>query len=110
MTAVAANAAAIERRRPSRALRRLLRRRGAVVAGVVVLLFIAIAVVAPIVAPYDPLAPNYLLVRKAPSLVHWMGTDELGRDVFSRVIWGARASLLAGLISVALSVAFGVPI
>jgi peptide/nickel transport system permease protein len=49
-------------------------------------------------------------VRKAPSAAHWFGTDEIGRDVLSRVIWGARASLLAGLVSVCISLAFGVPI
>jgi peptide/nickel transport system permease protein len=99
-----------EPRRGSRPLRRLLRRRGAVAASVIVVFFVAIAAFAPLVAPYDPVAPSYLMIRKAPSLIHWMGTDEIGRDVLSRVIWGARASLLAGLTSVAISILFGVPI
>jgi peptide/nickel transport system permease protein len=49
-------------------------------------------------------------VRKAPSAVHWLGTDEIGRDVLARLIWGARASLLAGVVSVAIALALGVPI
>ena len=53
------------------------------------------AVAAPLLAPYDPLANDWLAVRQAPSLAHPMGTDDLGRDVLSRVIWG-RADLAAG--------------
>ena len=49
-------------------------------------------------------------IRKAPSAAHWFGTDEIGRDVLSRVIWGARASLLAGVVSVLISLSIGVPI
>ena len=49
-------------------------------------------------APYDPAATSWSLIRKAPSWAHWMGTDENGRDVLARVIWGARASLLAGVV------------
>jgi peptide/nickel transport system permease protein len=49
-------------------------------------------------------------VRKAPTAAHWFGTDEIGRDVLSRVVWGARASLLAGLVSVGISLAIGVPV
>jgi peptide/nickel transport system permease protein len=108
--ATAADETLSEPRRGSRPLRRLLKRRGAVAASVIVVFFVAVAAFAPLVAPYDPVAPSYLLIRKAPSLIHWMGTDEIGRDVLSRVIWGARASLLAGLTSVAISILFGVPI
>lgn len=93
-----------------RALRRLLRRRGAIVGGLVVLFFVAVAAGAPLFAPYDPIATNWLLVRKAPSALHWMGTDEVGRDVLSRVVWGARASLMAGVISVAIGILVGVPV
>jgi peptide/nickel transport system permease protein len=62
------------------------------------------------VAPHDPLATSWLEVRKAPSAAHWFGTDEIGRDVLARVIWGARASLLAGVVSVCISLAVGVPV
>jgi len=72
--------------------------------------FIVIALAAPYVAPDDPLKTNFLLVRKPPSAAHLFGTDEIGRDVLSRVIWGARASLLAGLVSVSIALALGVPL
>src|SRR5260221_967784 len=93
-----------------RALRRLVKRRGAMVGAVVVLFFIAVAVSAPLIAPYDPLATSWTSVRKAPTLAHWFGTDEIGRDVLARVIFGARASLLAGVVSVGLACLLGVPI
>src|SRR5258707_5347139 len=79
-----------------RALRRLFKRKGAVAGIVVIATFVVLAVLAPLVAPYDPIATSWTLVRKPPSWLHWFGTDELGRDVFTRVIYGARASLLAG--------------
>jgi peptide/nickel transport system permease protein len=93
-----------------RALRRLLRRRGAMVGLAVVIFFVALAIFASWIAPYDPLATSWSAVRKAPTAAHWFGTDEIGRDVLSRVIWGARASLLAGLVSVGISLAIGVPV
>lgn len=93
-----------------RALRRLMRRRGAMVGLVIVLLFVTLAVFAPWIAPHDPIATSWSAVRKAPSAEYWFGTDEIGRDVLSRVVWGARASLLAGLVSVCISMALGVPI
>ena len=62
------------------------------------------------IAPYDPLATSWSQVRKAPSAAHWFGTDELGRDILSRIIFGTRASLLAGLISVSIALAIGVPL
>ena len=93
-----------------RALRRLLRRRGAMLGLVIVLIFIVLAVFAPLIAPYDPVATSWSAVRVAPSADYWFGTDEIGRDVLSRVIWGARASLLAGLVSVCISMSLGVPI
>ena len=93
-----------------RALRRLIRRRGAMVGLVVVVLFVTVALAAPLFSPYDPLQTSWTAVRKAPSVAHLFGTDEIGRDVLSRVIFGARASLLAGLVSVCISLSFGVPI
>ncbi len=93
-----------------RALKRLARRRGAMVALGVVVFFVLLALLAPEVAPYDPLATSWGAIRKAPSAAHWFGTDEIGRDVLSRVVWGTRASLLAGIVSVSISLAFGVPI
>ena len=92
------------------ALRRLVRRRMALLGLAVVAFFIAVAVAAPLVAPYDPLATDWRAVRKPPSALHLFGTDELGRDVLARLIWGARASLMAGLVSVSIAVGVSVPL
>lgn len=91
------------------AFRVLLSRPTAVFGGVVLIGVIALALFAPWIAPYDPLATSWSLVRKAPSAAHWFGTDEVGRDLLSRIIWGARASLSAGVIAVAIAVGVGVP-
>ena len=93
-----------------RALRRLIRRRGAMAGLLIVVFFVTVALAAPWVAPYDPLQTSWTAVRKAPSTAHLFGTDEIGRDVLSRVIFGARASLLAGLVSVCIALSLGVPI
>ena len=101
--------------RPCRAARRSLRCGAScigpvAVAGlVVIVLFIAVAIFAPLIAPYDPIATSWSAIRKAPSLAHWMGTDENGRDVLSRVMFGARASLLAGVVAVLIAAGIGVP-
>jgi peptide/nickel transport system permease protein len=92
------------------AARRLVRRRGAVAGGTVVLFFVLVAVFAPLIVPYDPLATSWSAVRKPPSWLHLFGTDEIGRDVLSRIVYGARASLLAGVVSVSIALAVGVPI
>jgi peptide/nickel transport system permease protein len=93
-----------------RALRRLVRRKGAMVGLGVVVFFLLVAVLAPLIAPHDPLETSWSAVRKAPSMAYLFGTDEIGRDVLSRVIWGTRASLLAGVVSVSISLSLGVPI
>jgi len=94
----------------ARALRKLVRRPMVVAAATVVAGFVLVALAAPQLAPFDPVAPNLLSMRKPPSAVHRLGTDEVGRDVLSRLIWGARASLLAGVIPVTLAVALSVPL
>lgn len=91
-------------------LRRFRGRPAAVIGAVVVIVFVLVAIAAPLVAPYDPIATSWTLVRKAPSAAHWMGTDENGRDVLSRIIFGARASLLAGVVSVLIAAGVGVPV
>jgi peptide/nickel transport system permease protein len=93
-----------------RALRRLMRRRGAMLGLAIVVIFVVLALFAPWIAPYDPIATSWSAVRKPPSMQYLFGTDEIGRDVLSRVVWGARASLLAGLVSVCISMALGVPV
>jgi peptide/nickel transport system permease protein len=91
------------------AVSRFLRRRAAVAGLVVILLFVGMAILAPLVAPFDPVATSWSAIRKAPSAAHWMGTDENGRDVLSRVLYGARASMLAGVVSVLIAAGIGVP-
>jgi peptide/nickel transport system permease protein len=76
----------------------------------VVAFFVLIALAAPWIAPHDPLATSWNAVRGAPSATYLFGADELGRDVLSRIIWGARASILAGVVSVSISLTLGVPI
>ena len=93
----------------ARAMRRLLRRKGAVFGLFVIALLVALALLAPLISPYDPSLQTWTAVRKAPSALHWFGTDDVGRDVLARVIYGARASLMAGIISVAIAIALGVP-
>jgi peptide/nickel transport system permease protein len=93
-----------------RAWRRLKRRKGAVAGLIVLGLFVLLALFASLIAPYDPAAQSWTAVRKAPTALHWFGTDEVGRDVFTRVIYGARASLLAGVISVTIALTVGVPL
>jgi peptide/nickel transport system permease protein len=92
-----------------RAMARLLRRKSAVFGLVIALLLVTLAVLAPLVAPFDPVKQSYTMVRKAPSALHWFGTDESGRDILSRVIHGARASLMAGFASVVIALGIGVP-
>ena len=93
-----------------RAFRQFVRRWLAGVGLAVVVAFALAAVLAPWVAPYDPLQTSWSLVRKAPSAAHWFGTDENGRDVLARVIYGARASLMAGVVAVSLAGLIGVPL
>src|ERR1700729_1789667 len=92
-----------------RALRRLFKRKGAVVGLIVIVAFILLALFAPLIVPYDPIATNWALVRKAPTAAHWFGTDDLGCDVLARVVYGSRASLVAGAVSGRLSLLIGVP-
>jgi len=94
----------------ARAIRRFKRRKGAVFALVMIAIFVAAAVLAPLISPYNPDLQTWTAVRKVPSALHWFGTDDVGRDVLARVIFGARASLLAGVISVAIAVLVGVPV
>jgi peptide/nickel transport system permease protein len=70
---------------------------------------VTVAALAPLLPIADPTATSWSAVRKAPSALYWLGTDEIGRDIFSRMIWGAQASLLAGVVSVLIAVAIGVP-
>lgn len=93
-----------------RAWRRLKARKGAMVALALLVLIVVAAVFAPYLAPHDPIQQSWRAVRQAPSAAHWFGSDEVGRDVFARVVFGARASLAAGVVSVAIAILAGVPL
>jgi peptide/nickel transport system permease protein len=111
MSAAVAIAASATRETPlRRAWARLKRRKGAMAALAVLCLIAALAIFAPLIAPHDPIKQGWATVRKPPSAIHWFGTDEVGRDLFSRIIYGARASLSAGVISVTIALLLGVPI
>lgn len=111
MAVAQASAAELHHESPgARAWRRLLQRKSAVFGLIVIVLFVLIAVFAPLIVPYDPTQQSWTSIRKPPSLEHWFGTDESGRDLFSRVAFGARASLLAGVVSISIALGLGVPI
>jgi peptide/nickel transport system permease protein len=93
-----------------RALRRFAQHKLAMFGLIVVVIFVAAAVLAPWLAPYDPLETSWSRLRQPPSWAHPFGTDENGRDVLSRVLHGARASLMAGVIAVGGAALIGVPI
>jgi peptide/nickel transport system permease protein len=97
------------KREESRAWKKLKGSRSALAGLIIILFFAILAAAAPILPIPDPVATSWSAIRKAPSAAHWLGTDDLGRDILSRMIWGAQASLMAGVFSVALAVGIGVP-
>jgi peptide/nickel transport system permease protein len=88
-------------------LRRLIRGRLAVIGLAVFIGILVVSALAPWISPYDPNAPNTSTLIKPPSGTYWMGTDELGRDVFSRIVYGSRISLVVGVIAVAIALGLG---
>jgi len=93
-----------------RVWRQLRRNKSAMLGGGIVLFFVVVALAAPLLSPVSPIASDWLAIRQAPSLAHPFGTDDLGRDVLARVIWGARASLQAGVVAVVIALGLGVPL
>ena len=91
-----------------RALRALIRDPMGLMGLILVTLFILMAVAAPILAPYDPLALDVRAKLQAPSLAHWLGTDQLGRDTLSRIIYGARTALTIALTAIGLAGSIGI--
>ncbi|WPC72780.1 ABC transporter permease [Vibrio porteresiae] len=76
----------------------------------IIVLFALMAIFAPLLAHFDPTKTNWMAVRQAPSTMYWLGTDEIGRDIYSRLLFGARASLMAGFFSVFIAFIIGVPL
>lgn len=96
--------------RRSRAGDKFRRNPSALLGGVIVMFFLTVAVCAPILPVPDPAATDWSAVRHPPTVEHPFGTDEIGHDILSRMIWGAQASLLAGVVSVLIAVAIGLPL
>ena len=101
---------AVERRSVNHAWRKFKSNRASLVGLGFVGFFALLAVLAPILPIAAPNATDWSAIRKVPSAVHWLGTDEIGRDILSRMIWGARTSLMAGVFSVGIAVCLGVPL
>ncbi len=91
-----------------RLLRLLQRTRLAILGLGVLVALLLVAATADLIAPYDPLKQDYSVVLQAPSWAHWLGTDDLGRDVLSRLIYGARISLQVGIVAVGIATVAGV--
>lgn len=89
------------------AMRRLFRNKLAITGMVIMGTFLFTAIFAPVIAPYDPLKQELVMRRRPPSQEHWFGRDDLGRDIFSRVIFGARFSLQVGVLSVGFAIVIG---
>lgn len=106
--AVARSGMAEEPRRQRRFVRAFLRHRLAVAGLVVITILGLAAILAPLVATHDPYTVDLLAARQGPSRDHWLGTDEVGRDVFSRLVYGARVSLSVGLVAVTIYTTIGV--
>jgi peptide/nickel transport system permease protein len=87
---------------------RFKRNRLAVVGLTVILIIVSVAIAAPIVAPYDPFVIDVYNVISPPTSAHLLGTDDLGRDVLSRMIWGSRISLAVGFVAVGISITIGI--
>ena len=88
--------------------RALSKNRLALIGGAVVLVLALMAVAAPILAPHDPHKPDVKRILDPPSARHWLGTDQIGRDVLSRMLYGARVSLAVGFVSVGIATAIGI--
>ena len=110
MTIAETPAAANAIPKPPGALSRLFKSRSAVFGATLVTFFVAVALLAPVLPIPGPAETDWGAVRKGPSAAHWLGTDEIGRDILSRMVWGAQASLLAGVVSVVIAVLLGVPL
>ena len=76
----------------------------------IIVTFVALAALAPVLSPYDPNAQDLASAIQGPSAEHWLGTDQLGRDIATRLMYGARISLLIGVLAVAIGLVVGVPL
>jgi len=94
----------------SKAFRQLKRNKLAIAGIFFIIALFILAAFAPLIAPYSPFETDFFRTLEGPSAEHWLGTDDLGRDVFSRLLDGARISITIGFISVAIGLIVGVPV
>jgi peptide/nickel transport system permease protein len=106
-TQVAPSGLAVRLTNRDRLIRRVLKKRMMIAGVIVVLVWVLLAVLAPQIAPYDPIDQDVTHRLESPSATHWLGVDELGRDVFSRVLYGGRVSLPVAGAVVAVATIFG---
>ena len=104
---LAEETATVRRGRPG-LLRLLLGRKASATGFAICLMMVLLAVAAPAIAPYDPIKIAPTAILKPPSSAHWFGTDELGRDVLTRIIYGARVSIAVGAIAITIALCCGV--
>lgn len=89
-------------------LKRFLRNKLSVIGAIIIIFLFIIAISAPLISPYDPTSIDVYNVLSPPSKEHILGTDELGRDLLSRIIWGSRVSLKVGFIAVGIAIIIGI--
>jgi peptide/nickel transport system permease protein len=92
---------------PSSLVHRLVRSPRGLGAAIVLVIIVAAAILAPVISPYGYAVQNLRMANMEPGALHWLGTDEFGRDLLSRIIWGARTSLVVGVTSISISVVCG---
>jgi peptide/nickel transport system permease protein len=101
----------IKKRKKRKALelvQALVKNKMSLIGGSIILIYILLAILAPVIAPYDPFEIKLLDKLKPPSMEHWMGTDDKGRDIFSRILYGSQLSLAVGFVSVFIGAFFGI--
>jgi peptide/nickel transport system permease protein len=101
---------ALPPREQSRIWKKLRSNRSALIGFGIIFFFVLLAVLAPVLPIPNPTKTDWSAVRKPPSISHWLGTDDIGRDELARMIWGAQASLLAGVVSVMITIVVSVPV
>lgn len=101
----------VEKTQPTRwssFYKKLSKNKAAIVGTIIVLIFVILAIIAPLIAPYDPKLPDMSKKLQTPSSEHWLGTDDKGRDILSRILFGARISLTVGILSTCLGAFVGI--
>ena len=94
----------------ARVLKELSKNKTAMLGLIILLIEIILAILAPVIAPYDYMEMDIVAAQQGPTMAHWFGTDELGRDIFSRVLYGARYSISMGVLAVLISTTIGMTI